>query len=479
MKQYFKISLLGLVASLNLHGSPLPQNTPVAINPSAERVIEWAKSNNVPELTKILKEDAKNPKDVYQHPITQENITEIEFEGFLDYDRSTRTPINTTHHILGPNYSDFDLVAKFSTPETLQALFRSGVELDSYPNFAIGKFNVSNSGAEYTTEYHHKKAINGDEEAFAGMILHGEYASTPLVTAAADGHLGMVKTIAENAISGAARIDIPNRLDFPAANFIKPGVFAFNINALTAALLNKHFDVAQYLIDKGALPLGGTLRENKKAFLVLIRKSYPQLKIEPIDIVKLVQDAKLRLPPEAQKQIDEAVKQKLDEQRKVALEKETKREQEMLEQNIREFDQALHDHDLPALAWLIQNHPYLLANAISRQRIGSDLRIAQFIHSEMQKQRLPFTGEIFTTWLQGAVRADAVDVVTWLLETIAQFDVKFMIGSMLNASDIVPDSKVEAYLRKTGLFFNVINENRMREHQAEKRAAEEKQRAAR
>ena len=54
-----------------------------------------------------------------------------------------------------------------------------------------------------------------------------------------------------------------------------------------------------------------------------------------------------------------------------------------------------------------------------------------------------------------------------------------MIGSMLNASDIVPDSKVEAYLRKTGLFFNVINENRMREHQAEKRAAEEKQRAAR
>ena len=145
------------------------------------------------------------------------------------------------------------------------------------------------------------------------------------------------------------------------------------------------------------------------------------------------------------------------------------------------FAQVLYTNNAQAVQNFMKPRPWVFINEaiIGKSFVGKNLALAQYLRSEMKKQGRAFTGLIFTHWLQGAVRADAVDVVTWLLETIAQFDVKFMIGSMLNASDIVPDSKVEAYLRKTGLFFNVINENRMREHQAEKRAAEEKQRAAR
>jgi len=142
---------------------------------------------------------------------------------------------------------------------------------------------------------------------------------------------------------------------------------------------------------------------------------------------------------------------------KVALEKERKREQEMLQENIREFnrefDRVLHNHDLPSLAWLIQMHPSLFANTISRQIIGSDLRIAQFIYDEMKKQRLPFTRAILTNWLQGAVRADAVDVFEWL---ITKFDFFIpMIGPWLNQLDRVPGGKVEAYLKRTGLLDSV------------------------
>ncbi|HBY05432.1 MAG: hypothetical protein UV38_C0003G0088 [candidate division TM6 bacterium GW2011_GWE2_42_60] len=116
------------------------------------------------------------------------------------------------------------------------------------------------------------------------------------------------------------------------------------------------------------------------------------------------------------------------------------------------FTQALYSNNVRSVRSLIKHHPILINDTIIGEPfIGKNLALAQFLHSEMKKQKRAFTGLIFNSWLQGAVSADAIDVVTWLLETIATPPMKSIIVGMLTTSDIVPGGKVEKYFRENGL----------------------------
>lgn len=429
MKYIFKISLLATIAYLYIHEVPLlSYDLSKNERPSAEEIIEWAKTNNVSELTKLIEseQELQMKEDYpsilwYTAPIQEENVTGINFVSILDYDRSIIFP-NTERIVLGPRYSVIDLVAKFGTPETMRKLLNISEKWWFHVPYS-SRLKINALSVDAISDINKKLASNGEIEGIADVIRNKEQRSNPLANAAISGRLDMVKEMVEwfKENEDVKKIIPVSNINPPVADFISPGIFLFGGNPLIATLLKWHItkqdiykQIAQYLIDQGASLLGST-RKSQDAYLIRFTKNDIAPKLERINVNQLVQDA-------------------LSKFRNLNLES------------------AINNGDLNAVQYLIEHNPTLINNYhLKESSIGRNLAIAQFIHSEMKKQKIPFTGLIFTSWLNGAAHADAEDVVKWLLETIAQFDVKPMIRIILNESNIVPGGKVETYLKKTRL----------------------------
>lgn len=281
--------------------------------------IDLAKSDNIDAL--LEKDKSGGKLDIRPKPssltVYPEESIDANKKGYLElvgagcgYDGGPR----------GPKYTVYDLVAKEGSTNAMTEIlekrfnilsdkldkekypftyYPQGVNKEDalFPLVKIGDFYISLHGSRYDGNY-----------GIAGVLFDNDYAGNPLATAAMHGRLDMVKAIVGWLKKTLKKLNAENRLsdylNYPACNFgvgLTKGVFVWGGNALIFAILNKHYDIAQYLIDMGA-PLIGTENSpiveqyGKGAAVTVQPNDYPQESL--IDVKKLIQDAGLKLMTE-------------------------------------------------------------------------------------------------------------------------------------------------------------------------------------
>lgn len=257
-----------------------------------EQVIQWAKDNNVTELMKLIaeKESEGQPDEVYH----DKTGNKVNVSGLWSGPENMGG-WNGSNTPAEPNYTIFDYIALYSSPAAIEKMAE---KVDIFPNPYHGSdFTLSAEGVEQ--EYSNKKASTGDPKAIGYLIseMKWSYVGNPIATLASTGNLDRLKKYIEILKKQSGEKNFSDQINSPVANFGTGKLakhFIFGGNAFILALLNGNKDIAQYLLDNGALPIGSSMDTNK-AFIVRPNKNGYLQTPEELNIRQLIKNAGLKV----------------------------------------------------------------------------------------------------------------------------------------------------------------------------------------
>lgn len=311
-----------------------------AQQPDEQTFMGWIKNNNIPAIvafitenpfSRVLAPGISGPEG--KNESKEVDLLSIYSRGDLDYSGERRAQ---------RRYSKFDLIARYGSIEALIAAldarfervkskYSKGLERLLFPIQSYSSFSLDLNGVEDRGVIS-DRSDDTSRTGYVGKLLFNDiFQSNPLVIAATEGRLDMVKALVEWLKKKLEELNakqlLPDYLNYPSANYDKKVTqFMFGTNALietalivkelldhkvpNMAPINVYKEIAQYLLDQGAKP-EGSARDTKGAFITPLYDTFFR---DPtrLDVPKLLKDVGLTLgkrpmaKPQEEKQPEKA-----------------------------------------------------------------------------------------------------------------------------------------------------------------------------
>lgn len=365
MKKYLVLTVLGLIFMKTGNAA------------TREQIIQWAKEDNIPALIEeLLKQDADG-MGIYQDKMGNKVNARMLWNGPRDLHGWDGSNIPAE-----PQYTILDYIALYSSPDTLKKIVGKA-PIFPHLYFESNNFIFSSEGVEQ--EYHGGKASNGDREAIGYCINEHTYIGNPIATLAGTGDLERLKKYIEILKKQSGEPIFSRQINAPVANFCTGKLakhFIFGGNALIIALLNGYKDIAQYLLDNGALPQGSS-KDTHKAFIVRPDKNGRLQKPEELNIRKLIGS----LLPEIEKTRKQADIKELEAKKQAEINQLKTLTKEQLQSKL---INAIHARDLGKIEKIKNINPNILTEALSDGKSplieAPDIDIAQYFYTQYEEQ---------------------------------------------------------------------------------------------